>query len=108
LEKRNKSFTMRVRNVEAYEIGAEEFAREFSNRFATAVSTTGDGGKFGVCKKGRLDVVFQGDWRREVEAVLTGDGEKGKGSGSINGAAEGQCWGVPKGCLDIRVAKGIK
>lgn len=97
-----KKFVTRVRGLEEYGIDAASFADDVSKRFACSATVETDPRGRAALKKGRVELVFQGNLSEELTALLLGDERR-----SSHGGAKGGEYCLPKGAIDVKTGKGV-
>jgi translation initiation factor 2D len=101
-----KKFITRVRGIEAYAIDASDFATDVSKRFACSATVEDEHSLTSgrpMLRKGRYELVFQGNLVVELQSLLTGN-EKLSSHGGVKCSA----YCLPKGVFDIILRKGVQ
>ena len=102
--RQSKKFVTRVRGLEDYQIDPTAFSKDVARRFACSASIETDpvaAGRAALKKKGRVELVFQGNLVNELEALLVDE------KLSDHGGAKGSTYSVPKNALDVVLRKGV-
>ena len=105
--RQSKKFVTRVRNLEEYNIDPIYFMKDVIKRISCSGTYETDetltAGRPALKKKGRVELVFQGNLVDEMESLLTGDE-----SISTHGGVKNSEYCVPSKVLDITLKKGVK
>jgi translation initiation factor 2D len=99
--RQSRKFVTRIRGLEDYGIDPPQFATDVSRRLACAGSLETSSTRAAV-KKGRVELVFQGNLVESLEALLTGDE-----SLSTHGGVKGSPYAIPQKVLSITLRKGV-
>jgi translation initiation factor 2D len=101
--RQSKKFVTRVRGLEDYGVDPNYVSKDVAKRFAcSATVETEAPSNRPALKKGRVELIFQGNLVEELEALLTGDE-----SLSSHGGAKGSEYGIPHKVLDVTLRKGV-
>lgn len=95
--RRGNKFVTVVLGLEAYGVDAAAFAKDASNRFACASSTTPPS-----TFSGSTEVLLQGNLAGELEALLLSDE-----SLSAHGGAKDSNYNLPKNSINVVLRKGV-
>jgi translation initiation factor 2D len=101
--RQSRKFVTRVRGLEDYGVDPNYVSKDVAKRFACSatVETEAPSGRPAL-KKGRVELIFQGNLVDELEALLTGDE-----SLSSHGGAKGSEYAIPHKVLDVTLRKGV-
>jgi translation initiation factor 2D len=94
-------YITRLRGLEDFGVDPLAFAREVSKRFACAATINLDP-KGANCKKGYVELVFQGHLVDELRALLVGDDRL-----TSHGGAKGSRYGLPRKAIHVTLKKGV-
>jgi len=100
--RQSKKFVTRVRGLEDYGIEPTYFSKDVAKRLACAATIEDDPVGRAALKKGRVEVVFQGNVVDELEALLTGDETM-----LHHGGVKDSEYAIPAKVLDITLRKGV-
>jgi translation initiation factor 2D len=101
--RQSRKFVTRVRGLEDYAIDPVNFASDVARRFACAGAVDTDPMAAGraALRKGRVEVIFQGNLVEELEALLQDE------TLTSHGGAKGSDYCIPKNVIDITLRKGV-
>jgi translation initiation factor 2D len=101
--RQNKKYVTRVRGLEDYAIDPVNFSKDVARRFACSGTVETDPAAAGraALKKGRVEVVFQGNLVEELEALLMDENL------TSHGGAKGSDYCIPKNVIDVTLRKGV-
>lgn len=101
--RQSRKFVTRIRGMEEYGIDGPVLAKDVSKRLACSatVDTEASAGRAAL-KKGRVEVVFQGNIVDELEALLTGDETL-----SSHGGVKGSDYAIPLSVLEVILRKNV-
>jgi len=101
-KRQSKKFVTYVRGLEDYDIEAPAFGKDVSYRFACSHSVEDDPKDRAALRKGRVELVFQGNLADELEALLLGDETV-----TSHGGAKDSDYRLPKNSIEFVLRKGV-
>ena len=106
IKRQQKKFVTRLRGLEEYGVNAIAFSKQVTQRFACSATVLNSSEALAdgrpALKKGHCELVFQGNWVDELEALLVGDETL-----SSHGGAKGSPYQLPKNAMEVILRKGV-
>jgi translation initiation factor 1 (eIF-1/SUI1) len=99
--RQSRKFVTRIRGCKDYSIDPVLFSKDVARRFACSAAVETDAVGRAALKKGRVELVFQGNLVDELEALLVDE------SLSSHGGVKGSDYCIPKTVLEITLRKGV-
>jgi translation initiation factor 2D len=99
--RQSRKFVTRIRGLEDYGIDPIYFSKDVAKRFACAAAVDTDAVGRAALKKGRAELIFQGNLSAELEALLIDE------TLTSHGGAKDSDYCLPKNVIALTLRKGV-